>query len=102
MRYANVKPVARYAALLEDARLPLDTSERVTAAQALAEQLFLGLRTADGVPREVLDARAAGTPALQRRIDDWLAQGLMEKHGTGIRLTERGFLVSDALFVDVV
>ena len=102
VRYANVKPVARYAALLEEGRLPLDTSERLTAEQALAEQLFLGLRTVDGVPRETLAARASQTPALQRRIDDWLAQGLMEGSGARVRLTERGFLLSDALFVELV
>jgi oxygen-independent coproporphyrinogen III oxidase len=102
VRFANVKPVARYAALLESDVLPIDTSERLTAAQALAERLFLGLRTADGVPREVLETRAAATPALRRRFDAWLADGLMEVDAERIRLTERGFLLSDALFVELI
>jgi oxygen-independent coproporphyrinogen-3 oxidase len=102
LRYANVKPVARYASLLEADALPIDTSERLTGAQALAERLFLGLRTSDGVPRDVLDARAAATPALRRRIDDWLADGLMDADRDRVRLTERGFLLSDALFVELV
>ena len=102
LRYANVKPVARYAALLDEGRLPIDSAERLTAAQALAEELFLGLRTAEGVPRERLDARVAATPALRRRIDEWLARGLMEADGARVRLSERGFLMSDALFVDLI
>jgi oxygen-independent coproporphyrinogen-3 oxidase len=102
VRYANVKPVTRYAALLEAEELPIDTAERLTPAQAIAERLFLGLRTSDGVPRDTLDTRVAATPALRRRIDAWLADGLMEGDGARVRLTERGFLVSDALFVELL
>jgi oxygen-independent coproporphyrinogen-3 oxidase len=102
VRYANVKPVARYAALLEAGRLPIDGAERLDAGQALAERLFLGLRTADGVPRAALDARAAATPALRRRLDGWLAERLLEADGDRVRLTERGFLLSDALFVELI
>jgi len=102
VRYANVKPVARYATLLEAERLPIDTAERLTETQALAERLFLGLRTVDGVPRDALAARAAAAPALRRHIDGWLAEGLMEAAGDRVRLTERGFLVSDALFVELL
>jgi oxygen-independent coproporphyrinogen-3 oxidase len=50
VRYSNVKPVARYAEILETGRLPLDTWEHLTPRQRLAERLILGLRTADGVP----------------------------------------------------
>jgi oxygen-independent coproporphyrinogen-3 oxidase len=102
VRYANVKPVSRYASLLGDGRLPLDTFERVDAEQALAEQLFLGLRTSDGVPREALERRVAVTPALRARVDAWIADGLMVRDAARVRLTERGFLVSDALFVELL
>ena len=102
VRYANVKPVARYASLLDEARLPVDTSERLDADQALAERLFLGLRTADGVPREAIEARVARTPSLRARLDAWIADGLMEADARRTRLTERGFLVSDALFVELL
>jgi oxygen-independent coproporphyrinogen-3 oxidase len=102
VRYANVKPVARYGALLDAATLPIDTTERLTEAQALAERLFLGLRTSEGVAREVFDARLAGASALQRRVDGWLADGLMHADRDRVRLTERGFLLSDALFVELL
>jgi oxygen-independent coproporphyrinogen-3 oxidase len=102
VRYANVKPVTRYAALLDEGALPIDTSERVTAAEALAERLFLGLRTSDGVPRDVLETRVAGAPALRRHVDAWIAEGLLILDGDRVRLTERGFLVSDALFVELL
>jgi oxygen-independent coproporphyrinogen-3 oxidase len=102
LRYANVKPVARYAAMLTDGALPIDTAERLDVDQASAERLFLGLRTADGVPRETMDARVARSPSLHARVDAWLAEGLMEADRDRVRLTERGFLLSDALFVELL
>jgi oxygen-independent coproporphyrinogen-3 oxidase len=102
LRYANAKALTRYAGLLEEGRLPVDSAERLTAAQALAERLLLGLRTRDGVARADLDARAADDRALRARIEAWEGAGLMEVTDDRVRLTERGFLVSDALFVELL
>jgi len=101
-RYTNVKPVTRYTQLLEEHRLPIDTSERLTDHQALAETLILGLRIADGVDSSLLAARVAGDSALRRRIAAWRDQGLLVDNGSRTRLTEAGFLLSDALFVDLL
>jgi putative oxygen-independent coproporphyrinogen III oxidase len=102
VRHVNVKPVRRYVQLLEDGRLPIDTCERLTPPQALAETLILGLRTGDGVEIERLNARSAGDPALERRLAGWRDQGLLIDEGGRARLTESGFLLSDALFVDLL
>ena len=102
VRYANVKPVTRYATLLESGVVPIDTSERLTERQALAERLFLGLRTADGVARADLDARMATQGTLRERVEGWIAEGFMTTDRERARLTERGFLVSDALFVHLL
>jgi oxygen-independent coproporphyrinogen-3 oxidase len=102
LRYVNVKPVARYTQVLEEGCLPVDTSERLDDRQALAETLILGLRTGDGIPTSMLSARAAGDPALARRIAAWREQGLLADEGTRTRLTESGFLLSDALFVELL
>lgn len=101
-RYTDVKPVARYIQLVEDDRLPIDTSERLDDRQALGERLILGLRTADGIDSAVLAARAANDPALRRRLQAWRDQGLLEDKGSSTRLTEAGFLLSDALFVELL
>jgi oxygen-independent coproporphyrinogen-3 oxidase len=102
VRYANAKPVARYCAALHDGRLPIDTFEHLTESQRLAERLVLGLRTSDGVPAVWLAERVAGDPRLARRVADWMAAGLLRETSTGVRLTERGFLLSDAIFTDLV
>jgi oxygen-independent coproporphyrinogen-3 oxidase len=102
VRYANVKPVARYCAALEDGALPIDTSERLTVRQQLGERLILGLRLADGVPRAWLDSRVGGDPALARRVAAWREAGILTDRNDRVGLTEAGFLVSDALFVELV
>jgi len=102
VRYGNVKPLARYCASLEDGALPIDTFERLTDGQRAAERLMLGLRTADGVPAARLAERAADDGALARRLADWRAEGLLIDQESRVRLSEAGFLLSDALFVELL
>jgi len=102
LRYGNVKPVGRYVQGLDDGRLPIDTSERLDARQALAETLILGLRTADGVPSSLLADRIETDAALRRRIAAWREQSLLVDDGARTRLTDAGFLLSDALFVELL
>jgi putative oxygen-independent coproporphyrinogen III oxidase len=102
VRYANVKAVPRYCATLESGTLPIDTSERLTPRQRLGEQLILGLRLVDGVPRAWLDERLNGDAALTRKVATWRDAGVLAELGDRVALTEAGFLVSDALFVELV
>jgi oxygen-independent coproporphyrinogen-3 oxidase len=102
LRYGNHKPVARYAAALAAGTLPLDTWEHLTPRQQLAERLILGLRTAEGVPRAWLDQHVADDVRLRRRLADWVEAGLLRSGPSRAALTESGFLVSDALFVELV
>ena len=102
VRYANVKPVARYCAALEAGAVPIETVERLTARQRLGERLILGLRLVDGVPRAWLDERAAGEPALARRVAAWREAGVLVDRGDCVVLTEAGFLLSDSIFVELV
>jgi coproporphyrinogen III oxidase-like Fe-S oxidoreductase len=102
VRYANVKAVARYCATLETGALPIDTAERLTPRQRLGEQLILGLRLVDGVPCAWLDARVRDDAALAAKVVTWREAGLLAEHDDHLALTEAGFLVSDALFVELV
>jgi oxygen-independent coproporphyrinogen-3 oxidase len=102
VRYGNVKPVSRYCATLEAGALPIDTSERLTPRQHLGERLMLGLRLADGVPRAWLDARLEGNATLAARVAAWDEAGLLTARGERVALTEAGFLVSDAVFADLL
>jgi len=66
------------------------------------ERLILGLRLADGLPRAWLDERLAGDAALARRLAAWRENGFLVDRGPNVALTEAGFLVSDALFVELL
>src|SRR5207244_3400940 len=102
VRYANVKATPRYCEVLAGGDLPVASFERLSPRQRLAERLILGLRTADGVPAMWLEARLDGDRLLRRRVEAWRAQTLLVDAGDRVRLTEAGFLVSDALFVELL
>ena len=102
VRYTNAKPTPRYCSDIERGRLPVDAHERLDGRLARGERLILGLRLSDGVPRQWLDERLVDDPALVRRLGDWCARGLLEDVDDRVRLTEAGFLLSDALFADLV
>src|SRR5437773_874469 len=101
-RYANVKATPRYCETLAAGALPIDSSEQLSARQKLGERLILGLRTADGVPASWLETRLDGDERLRRRVDTWRAQALLAGGDDRVRLTEARFLLSDALFVDLL
>jgi oxygen-independent coproporphyrinogen-3 oxidase len=102
MRYANVKATPRYCDTLAAGALPVASWEHLSERQRLAERLILGLRTADGIPRAWLEARLDGDHRLRARLDEWRARALVIDAGERVRLTESGFLLSDALFVELL
>jgi oxygen-independent coproporphyrinogen-3 oxidase len=103
VRYGNVKPVERYCASVEGGRLPLASHEVLTPRQALAERLILGLRTSDGIPAEQLAERGGlERGRLPAVLDAWRERGLLAEHDGRARLTEAGFLLSDALFTELL
>src|SRR5438067_2415563 len=93
---------ARLSAAGAAGTLRVEPSQRVTPRQRLAERLILGLRTSDGAPAAWLAERTASEPALARRIDEWERAGHLVADGARGRLTESGFILSDALFVDLL
>ena len=103
VRYGNVKPVERYGAMVAGGEPPVGTHETLTPRQRMAERLILGLRLGDGVPAAWLDERAALGPArLQATLAAWRERGLVVEREGRVCLTEAGFLLSDALFIDLL
>jgi oxygen-independent coproporphyrinogen-3 oxidase len=103
VRYGNVKPVERYCALIEAGTAPVGTHERITPRQRLAEQLILGLRLREGVPRHLVDERIRLEPGrIEAILAAWRERGLVAEDTGRVRLTEGGFLISDALFVELL
>jgi coproporphyrinogen III oxidase-like Fe-S oxidoreductase len=75
----------------------------LTARQRIAERLILGLRLVDGIPTAWLDERIRLEPGrLPALLAAWRERGLLVEDGGRARLTEEGFLLSDALFVELL
>jgi oxygen-independent coproporphyrinogen-3 oxidase len=103
VRYGNVKPVERYGAMVAAGEAPVDTHETLTPRQRMAERLILGLRLGDGVPSAWLEERVALAPArLPATLEAWRERGLLAESNDRVRLTEAGFLLSDALFIELL
>jgi len=102
VRYGNARPVPRYCAMLEADTLPVETSERLDLRQRRGERLILGLRTSDGIPEAWLDERAEGDRTLEARLVAWEERALLRRQDGRVTLTEAGFLLSDALFVELL
>jgi oxygen-independent coproporphyrinogen-3 oxidase len=103
VRYGNVKPVERYGAMIAGGLMPVGTHEALTPRQHLAERLILGLRLGDGVPAEWIEERVAAGPARLRGVlDAWRERDLLVDCAGRVRLTEAGFLLSDALFIELL
>jgi len=103
VRYVNVKPVERYCVLSEGGQLPVGSHETLTPRQRLAERLILGLRTMDGVPASWIEERIAlETGRLPELLETWKERDLLVQENGRAMLTEAGFLLSDALFVELL
>ncbi|MGH3871387.1 MAG: radical SAM family heme chaperone HemW [Pseudonocardiaceae bacterium] len=97
VRWWNVKHPARYAAALAAGRSPAAGREVLTPGQRYTEQVMLGLRLADGLPLDVLDAPGR-TAAGRATADDLLTRAPAHR----LILTPRGRLLADAVVRDLL
>ena len=103
VRYANVKPVDRWAAMIAAGLAPVDSHETLTPRQRMAERLMLGLRMREGVPAQWMEERVAVDGSRLRGVlAAWTERGLLVTEGGRARLSEPGFLLSDALFMELL
>jgi len=102
MRYANVKATARYCETLAAGDLPVASSEHLSERQRLGERLILGLRVSDGIPAAWLETRLQAEERLRGLVGEWRARALLVDRGDRVALSEAGFLLSDALFVELL
>ena len=95
-RIWNVYRWDRYRKAAENGAPRREGRERPGPAERRLERVWLGLRTAAGVPWS--DVEAAGHEA---RIDAWRAEGWIVADGDRLRLTPEGWLRLDPLAAEV-
>jgi oxygen-independent coproporphyrinogen-3 oxidase len=99
-RWANAHDAAAYVAAVQGGRLPVEQLEVLTAASALEEELFLGLRQLDGIDVERIE-RQYGT-TLAGRFDPLALAGLVKRDGSIVRLAPEKLSVSNEVFVELM
>lgn len=103
VRYANLRAHTRYRAAVAAGQWPIERWERLTPAQVSGERIVLGLRLTEGIPRAWLEAHWAGDPGrLVRVLDRYFAAGVLAARDGRLALTERGVLLSDTVFADLL
>jgi oxygen-independent coproporphyrinogen-3 oxidase len=96
-RRANVSVLEGYVNRLDGGERPLALDRLVDPAEAAREDVFLGLRLARGVREDAVRRQiaAASDPRLPGDYAAWLDAGILVKHESRVRFSERGFLVSN-------
>ncbi|MEP7060595.1 MAG: radical SAM family heme chaperone HemW [Actinomycetota bacterium] len=87
-RWWNVRPPEEYMATVERGELPIGGSESLEPQDAYLEEMFLRLRTLEGIPASWIDAD---------RAQPFLANGLLEEDLGNLIPTERGMLLLNEL-----
>jgi putative oxygen-independent coproporphyrinogen III oxidase len=103
VRYWTQRSEPRWRAAVLAGGWAIESWERLSERQVAAERIVLGLRLAEGIPveglaRHLAAGADAGAPALAR----YLAAGVMTVRDGRVALTDRGVLVSDAVFAELI
>ena len=105
VRWRNAADLDEYlTSLLERGRRPVEERLRLTKLDAAKEMIYLGLRLAEGITWDALEA------ALGQRLPDRFKQrvrfltnsGFLEADREGLKLSPEAYFVSNSVFVEVI
>ncbi len=99
-RFGNVSNLSAYNTTLGSGRLPVSESDQLTLADDSCERLVFGLRLTDGV--SLRETGALSFPALTEKVDDLIADDILERNGELVRLTSRGRRYADTVAVTLL
>jgi oxygen-independent coproporphyrinogen-3 oxidase len=99
-RWANAHDAAAHVGALHRGRLPVEQHEVLTAASALEEELFLGLRQLDGIDVGRIEREYGVT--LTGRFEPLTSAGLVKREGNFVRLAPEKLSVSNEVFVELL
>lgn len=94
----NTREYAAWAAEVRAGRDPVSGTEVLSEDDLLAERIYLGLRTLDGVDLASVGLAAGSLPD---RVERWIEAGWGTVDAGRLRLTAAGWLRLDALAVDL-
>ncbi len=100
-RWSNEKNPARYMARVDRTAPGVVEHEEIGRARAIGEFLFLGLRLTEGIGTNAFYRRFGKFPwEIYPRIKDWIEGDLLAVKQGHLRLTKKGLLVANSIFVE--
>lgn len=101
IRFANKADLPKYINNLTNSVLPVENIERLSIKEQISEMIFMGLRLTDGISlAEFTDRFTVDLLKLyQLEIEDCLSKGLIEIKDKHIRLSEKGLLLGNEVFM---
>jgi putative oxygen-independent coproporphyrinogen III oxidase len=100
-RWSNEKNPARYMAQVNQTADAVVECEGIGRDKAIGECLFLGLRLTEGVETKAFYKRFGKFPwELYPRIKDWIEGDLLAVKQGHLRLTKKGLMVANSIFVE--
>jgi oxygen-independent coproporphyrinogen III oxidase len=102
-RWWNEKSPARYMSRIKESGQAVTDKEENELTRATGEYMFSGLRLTEGVSRGAFSTRfGKNILELYPEISGWVSEGLMKIKDDHLRLTRRGLLVANSIFVHFV
>jgi putative oxygen-independent coproporphyrinogen III oxidase len=100
-RWSNEKNPGRYMTQLNEMTHAVVEREEIDLTKAAGEFMFLGLRMTEGVSLQKFFLRFGKAPVeFYPRIGDWIEGELLEEKQDHLRLTSKGLLVANSIFVE--
>jgi oxygen-independent coproporphyrinogen-3 oxidase len=102
-RWWNEKNPARYMKIIKETGQAVTDAEQSNLTRAAGEYMFSGLRLTAGVSLKAFAARFGKSMLeLYPVISSWVSEGLMEIQGEHLRLSRRGLLVANSIFIHFI
>ncbi|WP_213368694.1 radical SAM family heme chaperone HemW [Mesobacillus boroniphilus] len=100
IRQSNYGPLKKYIEPLSHGELPIMDAHKVTIAEKMEEEMFLGLRKSEGVSIRHFEEKFSRNPIdlFAEQINDWTAKGLLKTDENRIFLTRQGRLLGNEVF----
>ena len=102
-RWSNEKNPARYMTLVNETRRAVVEREELDLTKAAGEFMFLGLRMTEGISIEAFSSRFGKPPAeFYSQIGNWLEGNLLVEEEGYLRFTQKGMLLANSIFVELI
>jgi oxygen-independent coproporphyrinogen-3 oxidase len=104
IRYNNMRSPETYIRSASDTGSAINSREQLSAPQAAAESVWLGLRRTDGISREWFKARFGASPEILfgDALSPWKKSGCLNVTSEQLNLTEKGLGLADSIAASVL